>query len=201
MDKGIDASLGLEVALMTLQRLRKHGILSAEVSHIPGVRGRCRCTIEIADGKITSCIVEDTTGKRYSLGIDVVIATNNKKGPFAWSFHPQAPPQASRPRPGIQQASPAIRDPYYQTQPRQLQQYSNGIAVNMVPIPLKRASDLSWPGNLSANEQVILSWIFSLVDGQRTVADITAMLPRLRFEDVKSGLLFLQQIGAISLVG
>jgi hypothetical protein len=229
VDKGIDASLGLEVALLTLQRLRKQGVLQAEVSHIPGVQGRCRCSIGVVGGKITSCYIEDTAGNRYSIGIDVVVATDRKKGPFAWSFHPQAALHPQRPQSGVTQASPAIQP--YQTSPvtqnpfqaspatqkpfqaspvqnphqqRQLlpsPQHRDVISGNTIPIPLKRATDLYWPNGLSVNERVMLGWIFSLVDGQRTVANITVLLPRLRFEDVRSGLLFLQQIGAISLRG
>jgi hypothetical protein len=204
VDKGIDASLGLEVALMTLQRLNKQGVLQAEVLHIPGVRGQCRCSIEIIGGKITSCVVEDSAGNRYAIGIHVVIATDQKKGPFSWSFLPKAPPQPPRSLPGtslsgIPQASPATNDLYQQQQLSP--QYRDVVSSWTVPVPLKRASDLSWPNSLSANEKVILGWVFSLVDGQRTAADIAIMLPRLRVEDVKNALLFLKQVGAITFMG
>lgn len=198
MDNGIDASLGLEVVLTALHRLRKSGILQAEVAHIPGIRGRCRCSIEFVGGKITSCTLEETNGKRQAIGLDVIVSANQKKGPFTWSFHPKAP---QRPLPNSSQISPAMQDPYQQQPQKMLQQYSDAVSYNMVPTPLKRASDLYLPNNLSPNERVILGWIFSLVDGQRTVADITRMLPRLRFEDVRNGLLFLKQMGAITLIG
>lgn len=195
MDKGIDASLGLDVALMTLQRLRKSGILKAEVSHIPGVRGRCRCSIEIVGGKITSCTVEDTAGSRYSVGVDVVIATNQKRGPFTWSYHPQTSSQALPSPTSIIQASPSVRNPYQYQQPDEV------ITRYTIPVPLKKAVDASLLSHLSANEKVMLGWIISLVDGQRTVEAITILLPRLSFEDVKQGLLFLKRIGMITLLG
>lgn len=206
MDKGIDASLGLDVVLMTLQRLRKNGILQAQISHIPGIAGQGRCLIEVVAGKVTSCIVEDAAGNRHTVSIDVVIATNTKRGPFAWTFHPrtpQQPQQPQRPLPDITQASPAVRVPQPPQPPQQWspQPYIPVISGTTIPVPLRRASDLVLPNNLTANERVILGWIFSLIDGQRTVADITIMLPRLRFEDVRSGLLFLKQIGAITLMG
>lgn len=199
MDKGIDASLGLDVALLTLQRLRKHGRLQAEVSHIPGVRGRYHCSIEIVEGKVTSCILEDTTGNRYPAGIDVIVVADQKKGPFSWVFRPQVPAQSQPFLPGLSQAVPATDGLSQQKTQHLPRQDSDTISSSTIPIPLKRASDLSRLTNLHTNETVMLGWIFSLVDGQRTVADITVMLSRLRFEDVKSGLLFLKQIGVIAL--
>ncbi|GHO47956.1 hypothetical protein KSX_61190 [Ktedonospora formicarum] len=58
-----------------------------------------------------------------------------------------------------------------------------------------------WPNALSTNEKFLLEWLLSLINGQRNVAEITDMLPRLRFEDVKNGLLYLRQLGVISLMG
>jgi hypothetical protein len=89
VNHGIDASLGLEIVLATLQRLRQQGILRAEMKQVPGIQGLCRCMIVFVEGKIVSCTVDDTTGRRYAVALDVIIATNRKKGPFAWTFHPQ----------------------------------------------------------------------------------------------------------------
>lgn len=107
----------------------------------------------------------------------------------------QSPYQAS---PRVPQLPPQVPP---QPSPPVPWQYSDAISAGTVPVLHKRASGLHWPDGLSANERVMLGWIFSLINGQRTVAEITALLPRLRFEDVKSGLIFLKQLGALELIG
>ncbi|MBE3560040.1 MAG: hypothetical protein IMW89_12550 [Ktedonobacteraceae bacterium] len=195
MDNGIDASLGLAIVLNTLQRYQKQGMLQAEIVHVPGIRGRCQCYIFLTGGKITSCSVEDATGRRFPITIDTIINIDEKKGPFAWVFRPQL---QSRPR--------------LQSQPPRPQQVAGGpdhllkaqspaplVPDEIIPVPLVQTLDLDRFTSLTYNQRLILGWLFSMIDGSRTVADIKAMLPRLHGSDVEKGLLFLKQSNVIAM--
>lgn len=181
MDNGIDASLGLDVTLTVLSRLRKGGVLRAEVSSLPGRHGQYHCVIEFVEGQITSCVIEDAAGRRQNIDVRVIIAADHKKGPFSWSFHPLEP------LPNFVQTSPL------------LPAHSGRVIITdqSIPIPLKRIVDLQWLNNLEPHEKMIASWVFSLVDGRRTIAEIIKYLPRLRADDIRRALQFMKRMGAI----
>ena len=64
---GLDASLGLAFSLELFKRYRQSGVLQAEVSRIPGIRGRCTACLTLAEGEISSIYLEDRQKARDSL--------------------------------------------------------------------------------------------------------------------------------------
>lgn len=187
MYNGIDASLGLEDVLRMLSAMHKHGTLQAEVSHIRGFRGRCLCLISLAHGKITSCTIERSGRDVVSVDISAIMHADRTKGPFDWSFHPVN-------QPGLSQSTahlPTTPAPHYTPRPV--------IADYMRPVLLVRM--LNFEGLIiSQNERIIAGWIFSLIDGKRTVRDIALKLQRLPVTDVQRTLIMLKGMGIIDLL-
>jgi hypothetical protein len=54
----LDMSVGLEFSLPMLERYQRNGLLQAEIRHVPGIKGPCLASIQLVQGKITSCFVE-----------------------------------------------------------------------------------------------------------------------------------------------
>jgi hypothetical protein len=180
----IDASLGLAVALELLAMQRLSGELRASISMGVLKKHISQYIIHITDGRVVTCVrIEQPSGEQHFANQKDLIQLDQRKGPFAWSFYPSVPllPPAlvSVPQPPPPSAPvSAVKD--------------NAVLIRLTP-----SLHLDWIENRSADEQRLLSWIFALVDGQRTVRDVKALLS-FAPETVERALMFLVAMHQIS---
>jgi hypothetical protein len=151
MDHGhFDASIGLAFSLSAFERYRKNGLLQAELHHVPGIRGRCTGYLQLIEGKVVSCYIEDKDGHRHLIQASKLIQIDNERGPFDWTLTiPPSP--AATPR----------HEPH-------------------VPIPrivalLELEQLQGWP---STHKHILLQ-VYQTIDGKKTIDDIrqTVALP------------------------
>jgi hypothetical protein len=155
----IDASLGLTFSLPLFERYRKNGQLQAELHHVPGIRGRCKGYLHLVEGKVVSCHIEDRQGQRHQVNIAMLIQLDNERGPFEWMLVPLPDPPRSSPR--------DLPPPPSSTEP-----------VLNSPTPQKLGSlDLEKLEGWTHRQKMMLSIVFEVVDGQRTVEDIKTDVP------------------------
>lgn len=154
----IDASLGLAFSLPLFERYRKSGLLQAELHHVPGVRGRCKGYLHLVEGKITSCYLEDRQGQRHQVTVKMLIQLDNERGPFEWVLiAAPAPPMPS-----------SHRIPF----PNQVG------ATQISPIPRKVGPlDVEKLEGWTNRQKLMLSIVFDVIDGQRTIEDIKNDVP------------------------
>ncbi|GCE45445.1 hypothetical protein EI42_02925 [Thermosporothrix hazakensis] len=147
----IDASLGLEFSLALFEHYRMSGLLKSELHHIPGVRGRCMGYLHLVDGKVTSCHVEDQQGQRLPIPLSILMSVEKKRGPFPWVLYPLSTPRLGTP-------------------PRPVQDTS--------PIPQRVGQlDVDRLEGWTTRQKMMLSIVFELVDGQRSVMQIKEDAP------------------------
>jgi hypothetical protein len=152
-----DASIGLAFSLMTFERYRKNGLLQAELDHVPGIRGKCKGYLQIVEGKVTSCFIEDKSGRRYQTEKNMLIRLDNERGPFEWTLQPLPAPPSSTP-----QANTA-------SQP-----------ASSAPTPQVIARlDLNTLRGWTPQQQLILSAVFDVIDGRRSIEEIKMAVPLL----------------------
>jgi hypothetical protein len=150
----IDASLGLAFSLALFEQYRKSGLLQAELHHVPGLRGRCKGYLHLVEGKVVTCYLEDTQGQRHPVSKDMLARLDSEKGPFEWSLIalPAPPPLTPReipPRP-----------------------------ILSSPIPRRIAAlDLEKLEGWTYRHKMMLSIVFDVIDGQRTIEDIKVDTP------------------------
>ncbi|HEU5381104.1 MAG TPA: hypothetical protein VFV38_37245 [Ktedonobacteraceae bacterium] len=145
-----DASIGLAFSLKAFEKYRKNGLLQAEIHHVPGIRGRCKGYLQLIEGKVVMCYIEDKGGYRHAMPISVLIQLDNERGPFDWMLAPLAAPHmASTPR----------------HEPR-------------VPTPrIVALLDLEKLAGWSSEHKHILFQVYQAINGQRNVEDIKHALP------------------------
>ncbi|GHP00964.1 hypothetical protein KSF_110110 [Reticulibacter mediterranei] len=154
----IDASLGLTFSLPLFERYRKNGLLQAELHHVPGIRGRCKGYLHLVEGKVILCQLEDKQGQRHQVNVAMLIQLDNERGPFEWVLIPSPPPPQPVPR---NLPSPSSMEPVLNS-----------------PIPQKIGSlDLEKLEGWTHRQKMMLSIVFDVVDGQRSIEDIKTDVP------------------------
>ena len=158
----IDASIiGLQATLQLLQQYYQSGILQADISSTSHTSGLRVAYITINEGNIVSCYIQDEFEHRLPTEIAKLLALDAKAGPLAWRFLP--PQQGPRPE---TRALPAVRP---QPASQQLTSYA---------VPRRIANlDLSWITTWLPQQKRILRMVYSMVDGQRSVAIIERSVP------------------------
>lgn len=165
----IDASLGLTFSLELFKRYRKNGILQAEISRFPGLRGSCNAFLHLVDGEIISIYLEDKQKQRYSSDRETLCRLDREKGPFEWTLipSPMLPPQLS---------------PASQTQPQELSPTLKPFSFTAQRSPIPKIIAV-FPHDLlnswTPQQKDALYTVLMLINGERTIEDIksTAHLP------------------------
>jgi hypothetical protein len=166
----IDASLGLTFSLELFKRYRKNGILQAEISRIPGIRGSCNAFLHLIDGEIVSVYLEDKQKQRYSSDRETLCRLDREKGPFEWTLIP--PPVAV-----YEQFSPVN-----QAQPQDQLPFSQSFASATPRSPIPKIIAV-FPHELlstwTPQQKDALYTVLMLINGERTIDDIksAARLP------------------------
>lgn len=159
----IDASIiGLQATLQLLQQYNQSGTLEADVSAVLRKRGLYTAYIVIAEGNIVSCYVEDKIAQHPSR-IEVLIALDTDEGPFIWRFHPQ------------QQKPLSYTDTSVATRSHQ-RLSSEQLTPNAIPYRIANL-DLNWLTTWTPQQKRVLRMVYTLIDGQRTVATIEKSVP------------------------
>jgi hypothetical protein len=146
----IDASAGLAFSLTVFERYRKTGQLQAELHHVPRIRGRCMGYLDLIEGKVVACYLEDKQGRRHQVSKEMLIHLDSEKGPFEWSLKTT---QTS--------SSYPTKPPY---------------PVTHAPVP-RRIAPLETEklgGEWTPLQKMMLSAVYETIDGQRSVDAIKA---------------------------
>jgi hypothetical protein len=155
--QNFDASLGLAFNLPLFERYRKNGILSAEIHHVPGVRGRCTGYLQLVEGKVISCYVVDKNDQRISISQSTLVDVDTKRGPFEWVLE-ALPPPAPTPSNSDSDRFPRIK-PYG--------------SIPSVIMPLESLKLEGW-----TNQQILmLRSVYEVINGLRTIEEIQAKVP------------------------
>ena len=197
-DDDIDASVGLTMALELLASERLTGELWASISQGFLRKITSQYVIKVADGRIVSCFrIEQRASEQRALQIPIdqnmLIQLDHRKGPFAWSFHPQTSPLR-------QQSSQSSQSSVTSRQSPQLRSFQRAPAVDDDAIPIRLIAELhlDWLANCPNEEQIILRLVFGLVNGQRPVREIKSLL-RFAPRTVEHALIFLIAMHQISM--
>lgn len=150
-----DASLGLAFSLTIFERYRKNGLLQAELQHIPGFRGRCRVYIQLVEGKVTACIIEDKNAERHSVALHLLIRVDNERGPFEWKLVPLPSPPSATPHTHI------LPD----------QRQSSFIPRVIAPLDIRRLE--GW----TTKQILMVKLVYEVINGQKTIYDIQQDVP------------------------
>lgn len=164
MDKeGIDASLGLRFSLELFKRYRQNGMLHADLPHAPGVRGRCKGFLHLANGEVVSAYVEDKQGQRYPSDKETLCRLDREKGPFEWTLVHQ--PTASEPRPLTRRSQPLSFDPL-----------APFLQCPSVP---RIISALNWErlSTQPPQQREALYTLLTTINGERTIENIKDLMP------------------------
>lgn len=183
----IDASLGLTFSLELFKRYRKNGILQAEISRFPGIRGSCRAFLHLVDGEIVSIYLEDKQKQHYSSDKETLCRLDREKGPFEWILVPtlgavEPPLPSTPPQPPSQLSF---------SQPSSYTTSRSPIPKIIAVFPHERLS--AW----NPQQKDALYAVLMLINGERTIEDIknTAHLP---FDLVDELLHILLELNVIS---
>lgn len=184
----IDASLGLTFSLELFKRYRKNGVLLAEISRFPGIRGSCHAFLYLVDGEIVSIYLEDKQKQRYSSDKETLCRLDREKGPFEWilvpTFGATEQPLSSTPSQSPSQL------PF--SQPSTYTTSRSPIPKIIAVFPHERLS--TW----NPQQKDALYAVLMLINGERTIEDIknTAHLP---FDLVDELLRILLELNVISI--
>lgn len=147
-----DASIGLAFSLAAFEQYRKNGLLQSEIYNVPNIRGRCKGYLQLVEGKVVSCYIEDKNGQRHAIPTHVLIQLDNERGPFDWTL--TTPPLPTPPK-----AQPLRHEPH-------------------APVPtIVALLDLDKLRGWSTAHKQILFQVYQTINGQRSVEDIKHMLP------------------------
>ena len=150
----IDASIGLAFSLVLFERYRRNGVVQAELHHVPGMRGQCRGYLHLIEGKAVSCTIEDRQGQRHQVSKETLIQLDNDRGPFEWVLMPTPAPPIST--------------------PPEFAKYS----AQYAPIPRRiGAFPQDKLEGWTNRQKMMLSIVFDVIDGQRSIEDIKADTP------------------------
>lgn len=215
----IDASLiGLRPTLQLLQQYYQSGVLQADVRSAFRMHDLYIAYIEILEGNIISCSLQDKTRQYEPVEIETLLRLDASEGPFAWRFYPHEPERASPastqepvypqepeqvlpestqepvyPQEQKQVPPPGMQEPGYPLPP------SSALRLTPASIPRRVAQlDLNWLTMWSPAQQRILRVVYAMVDGQRTVAAIERST-RIPNADVQRALVILGTIQIITI--
>ncbi|HEY1351794.1 MAG TPA: hypothetical protein VGF67_19405 [Ktedonobacteraceae bacterium] len=161
----IDASIiGLRPTLQLLQQYYQSGILQADIRSAFHMQGPYIAYIEILEGNIVSCYLQNRAKQYEPTEIEVLLRLDATEGPFAWRLYPQE--QKQLPGPGALEPAPAQAQPAPQ---QQLTPYT--VPRRLAPL------DLSWLTTWSPQQKRTLRMVYAMIDGQRTVAAIERSTP------------------------
>lgn len=158
---GIDASVGLAFSLALFERYRKSGLLQAELHHVPGIRGRCKGSLHLVEGKVMSCYAEDKQGQRLPVSVskEMFSRLDRERGPFEWTLQPVSTPPPPPP-PSPQRADPSPRPMQGSPVPTRIAQFN-------------REKLDGW----TTRQKMVLAIIFGVIDGRHTIEEIKADVP------------------------
>lgn len=156
-DSRFDASTGLAFSLELFGKYRKNGLLQAELHHVPHIAGHCRGYLQLVEGKVTSCYVEDKNGQRHLISQQILIDVDERRGPFDWSLQPlPAPP------------SPALFMSALVGRNEEKQQ----------PTPQRIALlELDQLTGWSHTQKRLLATVYAAIDGRRTLEEVKRVVP------------------------
>ena len=171
-NRRIDASLGLAFSLNLFELYKESGKLQAELQRFPGIKGRLKASLTLIKGVVVSCILEDRDGQQYPVSKDVLIRFDSDKGPFEWSFQP-AP---SKPAP-MQVSVPPVQSPSSGYNQRRIPDTPPIFALSDFGVP-RIVAQLEWKqlSTWTVRQQQILSRIWQLIDGRRTIGEIKSTI-------------------------
>jgi hypothetical protein len=156
-DSRFDASTGLAFSLVLFEKYRKNGLLHAELHHVPHIPGYCRGYLQLVEGKVTSCYVEEENGQRHLVSKQTLIDVDEKRGPFDWSLQPlPAPP------------SPTLFTSIL----------SGKTEEKQPPTPQRIALlELDQLTGWSNTQRRLLATVYAAIDGRRTLEEIKQIVP------------------------
>ncbi len=163
---GIGKMESYHIDLATLLRAlaRKSGELMAILKNIPGTREQGRVRVTLDKGKIISCSVEGQNG--YLAFGENALRLLHSVGELDWTYTPSV------------SVSPVPQSPSLPVTPQEATTANLKTTLESPAITLG-----AYPARLrSVGQQELASWsrlqrsVYSLVDGKKTVADITRIL-------------------------
>lgn len=178
-EEHFDASLGLAFSLSVFERYRKNGLLQAELSHVPGVRGRCMGYIQLVEGKVTSCYVKVRSGEEHAIALSTLTAVDDEKGPFEWKLKQLPAPPSSTPP--TSQFNPPRQEP--------------GNPIPRIVAPLDVTTLHGW----TDQHKLMLTTVYRAIDGQRSLNELKREMP-LRPEVTEEALRVLLALKVIILI-
>jgi len=179
----IDASVGLTFSLKLFHHYRKSGVLQANMRHVPDVPGRCKAYLQLRDGVVVACFVDDRRGQRHHLPPDILCQVDDERGPFEWSFQPEAAPASSvtssEASPLFEQPTMPVQTPTSQSAPMSPQDgeiFSPSMQDSAVPTMI---APLDWArlSHWTPQERQLLYTVLQAIDGKQTIQNIKANLP------------------------
>lgn len=183
MDKdNIDASAGLTFSLKLFYHYRKSGLLQASIRHVPGISGQCKAYLQLVNGTVVACFVDDRRGQRHQISPDVLGRVDDERGPFEWSFQPQPVPSSAVPAEqsaSFEQTTMPIQPTtgaQSSSMPPQMEPFlpsMQDVGVPTVVAPLEWARLSHW----TLQERQLLYTVLNAIDGKQTVQAIKASLP------------------------
>lgn len=178
---GIDASLGLALAIDLLTQNQNTGELRASISITTFLRTKhYDCRIQIEKGRVVSCSLFDNQGVMRPTGSRFLINLDEKSGPFEWKFFSAVDTSQS-----TASSLPAI-----QTQ-TSIQIDTSLVIDDAIPIRLVSELHISWLTSWHENDKNFVQQIFSLVNGKRTVREMKRLMIRAPATFIEKGLVFL----------
>lgn len=158
----MDASVGLTFSLKLFQRYKRSGTLQAEIRHVPGIQGMCTAYVQLTAGSVTACYLENKQKQRVPFAIDELCRIDAERGPFEWTFQPQASSRAHAA--GSSSAPPSFDS-------------LAGSASLDAAIP-RVVAQLSWErfNHWTLEQKLLLQDVWQNIDGKRTVRDIKTTL-------------------------
>ena len=169
---GIDASLGLALAIDLLRQHQETGTLRGIISITQLLRTKqYQCVIQIENGQIVSCFLLDERGQRRPADKEYLIQVDEKGGPFDWKFYPRAETPSTTLSAPTPNRSTAI-------QPALTPTGISPVNDDAIPVRLTPELQVSWLTTWHESEIRFLQQIFSLINGQRSVHDIKVLMFR-----------------------
>ncbi len=158
-DQEIDFSIGLALGLQFIERYRRSGVLHAEVHHLPGIRGRCRVSLAVVEGKVASCMIDLGNGRYQPIHLQTLLQIDAEHGPFDWVL--QVAPVGNQPA-GSLFSSPSPQQPI-------------SLPKRSVPRPIA-SLDSSALNAWEGRDRFILRMVYAFIDGRRSIEEIKASL-------------------------
>ena len=159
---GIDASISLGFSLELFKRYKRTGTLQAKLRRFPSIQTPATAYIDLLEGVVTSCHIEDKNGQYSPVSKGVLIRFDNEKGPLEWSFRSlSGAPAAETPYPVS-----AIHPFPHNTGPLTFQTPHAAVLKAVSSLPGEQL--LSW--TIQQRRMFLLVW--QEIDGKRALQDI-----------------------------